>query len=60
VALGFAAVRVVSSMVIALPRPDLVTLIAVPLLLPTVILAACVRPVRRAARINPIDVLRAQ
>jgi predicted lysophospholipase L1 biosynthesis ABC-type transport system permease subunit len=60
VALGFAAVRVVSSMVIALPRPDLVTLIAVPLVLSTVIPAACVRPVRRAARINPIDVLRAQ
>jgi ABC-type antimicrobial peptide transport system permease subunit len=60
VALGVVAVRLVSSTVIALPRPDLITLIAIPLLFSTVILAACVRPVRRAARINPIDVLRAQ
>ncbi len=60
VALGIVAVRVVSSFVIALPRPDMVTLIAIPLLLSAAILAACVRPVMRAARINPIDVLRAQ
>jgi putative ABC transport system permease protein len=57
--LGFAAVRIVSSMVIALPRLDAVTMIAVPLALSAVILAACLRPVRRAARVNPIDVLRA-
>ena len=59
VALGFAAVRIVSSMVIALPRLDAVTMIAVPLMLSAVIVAACLRPVRRAARVNPIDVLRA-
>jgi ABC-type lipoprotein release transport system permease subunit len=35
-------------------------LIGVPLLLSTVILAACLRPVRRAAGVNPIDVLREQ
>lgn len=44
---------------LALPRLDAVTMIAVPLLLSAVILAACLRPVRRAARVNPIDVLRA-
>jgi putative ABC transport system permease protein len=59
VGLGFAAVRVVSSVVVALPRLDAVTMIAVPLTLSAVILAACLRPVRRAARVNPIDVLRA-
>jgi predicted permease len=59
VGLGFAAVRIVSSMVVALPRLDAVTMIAVPLTLSAVILAACLRPVRRAARVNPIDVLRA-
>ena len=59
VGLGVAAVRIVSSMVVALPRLDAVTMIAVPLLLSAVILAACLRPVRRAARVNPIDVLRA-
>lgn len=60
VVLGASAVRIVSSLVIALPRPDIVTLIAIPLLLSAVILAACLPPVRRAARINPIDVLRAE
>jgi putative ABC transport system permease protein len=59
VGLGLAAVRIVSSMVVALPRLDAVTMIAVPLLLSAVILAACLRPVRRAARVNPVDVLRA-
>jgi putative ABC transport system permease protein len=59
VGLGFAAVRIVSSIVVALPRLDAVTMIAVPLTLSAVILAACLRPVRRAARVNPIDVLRA-
>jgi predicted permease len=59
VGLGFAAVRIVSSMVVALPRLDAVTMIAIPLTLSAVILAACLRPVRRATRVNPIDVLRA-
>lgn len=59
VGLGFAAVRIVSTMVVALPRLDAVTLIAIPLTLSAVILGACLRPVRRAARVNPIDVLRA-
>ena len=59
VVLGLAAVRVVSSFVVALPHIDLVTLIAIPLLLGTVIVGACLRPVWRAARVNPIDVLRA-
>jgi ABC-type antimicrobial peptide transport system permease subunit len=59
VGLGFAAVRIVSGMVVALPRLDAITMIAVPLVLSAVVLAACLRPVRRAARVNPIDVLRA-
>ena len=57
--LGVAAVRIVSTMVVALPRLDAVTLIAIPLVLSAVMIAACLRPVRRALRINPIDVLRA-
>jgi predicted permease len=59
VGLGYAAVRIVSSVVVALPRLDAVTMIVVPLTLSAVILAACLRPARRAARVNPIDVLRA-
>jgi putative ABC transport system permease protein len=58
VGLGFATVRIVSSMVVALPRLDVVTMIAVPWTLSAVIVAACLRPVRRAARANPSDVLR--
>ena len=57
--LGFAVVRLVSTMVVALPRLDAVTLIAIPLVLSAVVIAACLRPVRRAVRVNPIDVLRA-
>jgi predicted permease len=57
--LGLAAVRVVSSMVVALPQADMVTVIAIPLVLGTVIVGACLRPVWRAARVNPIEVLRA-
>jgi ABC-type lipoprotein release transport system permease subunit len=34
-------------------------LVAIPTLLSAAILAACVRPVMRASRLNPIDVLRA-
>jgi ABC-type lipoprotein release transport system permease subunit len=37
----------------------MVMLVAIPTLLSTVILAACIRPVMRASRINPIEVLRA-
>jgi putative ABC transport system permease protein len=59
VGLGYAAVRIVSSLVVALPRLDAVTMLVVPLTLSAVILAACLRPARRAARVNPIDVLRA-
>ena len=58
VALGFAAVRVVSSIVVALPAMDVVTLVTVPALLSAVIFAACLLPARRAARVNPIEVLR--
>jgi len=53
-------VRVVSGMVVALPALDVLTLVTVPALLSAVILAACLLPAHRAARVNPIDVLRAQ
>jgi hypothetical protein len=44
VPLGLAAVRIVSSIVLPLARPDVVKSIAIPLLLSTMILAACLRP----------------
>jgi len=52
--------RSLSSKVVALPRLDAVTSIVIPLLLSAVIVAACLHPVRRAARANPVDVLREQ
>jgi ABC-type lipoprotein release transport system permease subunit len=47
-------------MVVALPALDALTLVAVPTLLAAVILAACLLPARRAASVNPVEVLRAQ
>jgi hypothetical protein len=59
VPLAFAAIRVTSSTVVALPSMDLVTLLGVTGLLAFVTLTASYLPARRAARSNPIDVLRA-
>ena len=57
-AFAYAAIRIVSSKVIALPGLDWLTLVAVPLLIGSVILLACYLPARRAARIDPMNVLR--
>ena len=58
-AIGLAVVRIVSSLVVALPQLDAPTVVGIPLFLAVLIIAACLQPVRRAARVNPIDVLRA-
>ena len=58
VVLGYAGMRIVSSLVVGLPALDMVTLVAVPALLCAVILAACLLPAHRAARVNPVEVLR--
>jgi putative ABC transport system permease protein len=57
-AFGFVAIRVVSRLVTALPPPDVATLMIGPLLLGGVILLACYLPALRAARVDPMDVLR--
>jgi hypothetical protein len=56
--LGFVAIRLVSRLVTSLPPLDLATLMIVPLLLGGVILLACYVPALRAARVDPMDVLR--
>ena len=56
--LGFLAVRAVSSAVVALPGLDAMTFVAVLALICAVMLTACLHPARRAARVNPVDVLR--
>jgi putative ABC transport system permease protein len=57
-ALGFVAIRVVSRLVTALPPLDLATLMVVPLFLGGAIFLACYLPALRAARVDPMDVLR--
>ena len=52
--------RIVSSKVVAIPPLDMLTLVAISALMSVVIVAACLVPARRAARMNPVDVLRAQ
>ncbi len=58
VVLGYAGMRIVSSLVVGLPALDMVTLVAVPALLCAVILAACLAPARCAAQVNPVEALR--
>jgi hypothetical protein len=60
VAMGYAAVRIVSSKVVAIPTLDTFTLFAVPAFLSLVILVSSLVPAWRATRMNPVDVLRTQ
>ena len=57
-ALAFAALRYVSHAVVPLPDADVVTFIVVPLVLIGSVLLACYLPARRAARVDPLVVLR--
>ncbi len=62
IALGFVltygVIQIVSRFVVALPSIDLVTFCVVPTLLGAVILLACYIPALRAARVDPMVVLR--
>ena len=58
-ALGaFGLMRLMESLLFGVTTLDLPTLIAVPVVLVTVAIAACYLPVRRATRVNPMDALR--
>jgi putative ABC transport system permease protein len=56
--LSFTAIRLTSRLVIAMPPADLLTFSVVPLLLGAVIIVACYVPALRAARVDPLTVLR--
>jgi ABC-type antimicrobial peptide transport system permease subunit len=58
--LAYIGIRVTSHLVLPIPSMDAGTLIGAPLILAAVILAACYLPARRAARVDPMMVLRAQ
>ncbi len=57
-ALAFTALRLTANLVGPLPRTDLVAFTVAPIALGAVILAACYVPARRAAGVDPMDVLR--
>jgi hypothetical protein len=57
-ALAFAAIRYASHAIVPLPDADVATFLVVPIVLSGVVLCACYVPARRAARVDPLIVLR--
>jgi len=57
-ALAFAAIRYASHAIVPLPDLDAPTFIVVPIVLIVIVLLACYLPARRAAKVDPLVVLR--
>jgi putative ABC transport system permease protein len=57
-ALAFSIIRYASHAIVPLPDADAVTFVVVPIVLVAMVLLACILPARRAARVDPLVVLR--
>jgi ABC-type antimicrobial peptide transport system permease subunit len=57
-AFAFAAIRYASHAIVPLPDIDAATFIVVPAVLIAIVVLACYVPARRAARVDPLVVLR--
>jgi ABC-type antimicrobial peptide transport system permease subunit len=57
---GLSVTRFAASLLYGVTPRDTLTFVAVPLLLTSVSLLACLLPARAAARLDPVDVLRSE